>query len=735
MANWQLPTTASTYVNYTAELDARLDDLALGLDPALVTVTNVPTNAIRWNGVSTKWEKYNGTAWVDLTSTYAINAATASAWLTGRIVSLTGDVTATSAAWTGSANLSLTTTLPTVNSNVGSFGSTSGIPVITVNGKGLITAVSTAALGTMATQAASAVAITGGTISGATLTLKQSTTAAPTAEGVMEWDTDDDVLRIGNGTAATTIVNTSGAQTLTNKTLGSSSVWNGTAVAVAYGGTGASDAATARTNLGVASMGTQAASAVAITGGTIAGTAITLVQSTTAAPTAEGRIEWDTDNDLLILGTAAGSKVQVNTDSTQTLSNKTFGTVVYLADAGFMFDSDGGKDTGISWASDGVMNVRCNAATVGTFSSAGWSGNAATASAVPWSGVTSKPSQIIAANSGIANIANWNDYTTAGVYNVNSNWGSSTNAPSGAYSYGSTLVTNDGGTVVSQLYMPHQGGLAYRAKWNATDWQAWRYVLDSANFNSYAPTLTGTGASGTWGISITGNATTSSDNIKFMSSSHPGTYWAILNWDGAYWSQTTNHGAPVRVGYADAAGAVSNGVYTTGTQTIGGDKTFTSLTTFGNHIRVASGATSSYIYMADSDEGERSIHCNSNRIGFLTQAANWGAWCDDNGNWSAAGNLTAESDERLKTNWRDLSHDFLAQLADVKMGVYDRIDTGITQVGVSAQSLQAVLPWAVNEGESGMLSVAYGNAALAGVIALAREVAALRRELNELKGI
>ena len=31
-------------------------------------------------------------------------------------------------------------------------------------------------------------------------------------------------------------------------------------------------------------------------------------------------------------------------------------------------------------------------------------------------------------------------------------------------------------------------------------------ILTSGNYNSYAPTLTGTGASGTWGIDITGNA-------------------------------------------------------------------------------------------------------------------------------------------------------------------------------------------------------------------------------------
>jgi hypothetical protein len=44
---------------------------------------------------------------------------------------------------------------------------------------------------------------------------------------------------------------------------------------------------------------------------------------------------------------------------------------------------------------------------------------------------------------------------------------------------------------------------------------------------------------------------------------------------------------------------------------------------------------SSNIYMNDSDEGQRQIHCNSNRIGFLTQAGAWGAYCDDAGNWFA----------------------------------------------------------------------------------------------------
>jgi len=47
--------------------------------------------------------------------------------------------------------------------------------------------------------------------------------------------------------------------------------------------------------------------------------------------------------------------------------------------------------------------------------------------------------------------------------------------------------------------------LQWRAGYNGS-WYAWRTILHSANYNSYSPTLTGTGASGTWGINITGTA-------------------------------------------------------------------------------------------------------------------------------------------------------------------------------------------------------------------------------------
>jgi hypothetical protein len=101
----------------------------------------------------------------------------------------------------------------------------------------------------------------------------------------------------------------------------------------------------------------------------------------------------------------------------------------------------------------------------------------------------------------------------------------------------------------------------------------------------------------------------------------------------------------------------------------------------------------------------------------------------------ASGNITAYSDERLKRNWRDMPENFVERLAQVKVGRYERIDDGMEQVGVSAQSLQPLLPEAIQiaKDEIGTLSVSYGNAAMASAVELAKELVQLKRELAELK--
>lgn len=74
------------------------------------------------------------------------NAGTATALATGRTLAITGDLTWTSPTFNGSSNVTAAGTLATVNSNVGSFGSSTLVPVVTLNAKGLVTACTTATI-------------------------------------------------------------------------------------------------------------------------------------------------------------------------------------------------------------------------------------------------------------------------------------------------------------------------------------------------------------------------------------------------------------------------------------------------------------------------------------------------------------------------------------------------------------------------------------------------------------
>lgn len=97
----------------------------------------------------------------------------------------------------------------------------------------------------------------------------------------------------------------------------------------------------------------------------------------------------------------------------------------------------------------------------------------------------------------------------------------------------------------------------------------------------------------------------------------------------------------------------------------------------------------------------------------------------------SATTFSASSDETLKTNWRDLPSDFLELLANVRHGIFDRLDDGHTRVGVGAQSLQPVLPNAVIPLETGKLTVDYGPAALVACVKLAQRVLELERIIKE----
>lgn len=199
-------------------------------------------------------------------------------------------------------------------------------------------------------------AINDGTVNldGGTLIVPFTTTPAQTAEGSVVWDSDSELLTVGTGATRKTMADTDSTQTLTNKTisLGNNTV-SGTIAQFNTAVTDADLATLAGTetltnktiNLSSNTLsGTVAQFNTALSDGdfaTLAGTetltnktltnptvnagsgVIVFPGSTAPAQTAEGSVVWDTDDDLLTVGTGAGRKTMADTDSTQTLSNKT----------------------------------------------------------------------------------------------------------------------------------------------------------------------------------------------------------------------------------------------------------------------------------------------------------------------------------------------------------------------------------------------------------------------------
>lgn len=140
MANWVLPTVTDLYTNIITYFKDRDLDLAKGLDPAVVTVTNPVANMIRWASANNRWEKYNGTTWAALSTTFDLNGPIGGTTpATGAFTTVTGTsfnsitgLSSTTPAALGTAAVGVATTAARADHvHSSSLASGTGLPLTT----------------------------------------------------------------------------------------------------------------------------------------------------------------------------------------------------------------------------------------------------------------------------------------------------------------------------------------------------------------------------------------------------------------------------------------------------------------------------------------------------------------------------------------------------------------------------------------------------------------------------
>ena len=286
----------------------------------------------------------------------------------------------------------------------------------------------------------------------------------------------------------------------------------------------------------------------------------------------------------------------------------------------------------------------------------------------------------------------------------------------------------------------------------AGTWSGWTRMMTSSNIGGFAPSLTGTGASGTWGINVTGNSatTTLATKSNTIALGGAGGAAATFSYSGQSgqpaWLWGTNDGtnnlvwnpSNFNVNYAASAG----------------NSTTTSQYSFGTLIATAnSGASTSTagsvggLQLTGSGGGGAigSFHRpgayavnfgldsdNVFRIGGWSASANR-MQMDMSGNLTMAGDVTAFSDIRKKKNITTIEG-ALDKVCQMRGVMFTRIEDDVKSTGVIAQEIQEVLPEVVKEDAEGTLSVAYGN--IVGVLIeavkdLKAEIELLKKQLSE----
>lgn len=327
---------------------------------------------------------------------------------------------------------------------------------------------------------------------------------------------------------------------------------------------------------------------------------------------------------------------------------------------------------------NGAAGVVASVSAAGVFTGIG-TGISGTAAGLNVGGYSSRIQPVTQYSWSVNTLPNgYNDGMQSSFVSMNEGW----------FSYGHVINIKGygGGPGASmQTYIPYgaaYGGVDVKYRLGdqaANAWGGWKVWMDDSNLGSYMANR------------VAGNANS-------ISSAVGGTYY----WTGVNYFQS-NKGAGSYLG--------SNATYALEAYSNDGGSAAMSFHRGGSYA----------INMGLDPDGMF-------RIGGWSAPANLFNM-DMSGNLTMANNVTAYSDERLKKNWRALRSNFVSHWANVKYGIYDRIDNDSTQAGLSAQSVQEVLPEVVLTNTDGMLSLNYGAAAAVATVELAKEVVELRKQV------